>query len=374
MKSELCSKLGIETPIFAFSHCRDVVAAASRAGGIGIFGATRYSPEELEIELSWIDRHCGGKPYGVDVVLPETYDRRTEESDVDPYALIPKEHVNFFEKFFEEEGVPLLSPEEENLVRTRSLATIKTRATAQRHVDVALRHPNVKLIVNALGAPEKQQVDFLHSKGLLVGSLVGSPHHAERQLAADVDIIVAQGTEAAGHTGQISTLVLVPQVVAVAGERAAVVAAGGIMTGAQLVAMIALGAQGVWCGTRWLCTPESDLGPEEKATLLSAKSGDTSQVKYITGKPVRVLNSKLSQAMKAPGSPPPLKAPLQQLLFEPFGARVRKGRRYDVAALGAAGQGVGMAHDERSVRQLFTDMVNEAADALDRIGALTESA
>lgn len=366
MKTELCNKLGIETPIFAFSHCRDVVAAASRSGGFGTFGATRYTPEELEIELSWIDAHCNGKSYGVDILLPEKYDKRAEQPDLDPYALIPQEHIKFFEDFLAKEGVPPLPADEEEELKQKRLSRIKTRKTALQHVEVALRHPNVKLIVNALGAPEAEMVDMLHGKGILVGSLVGSPRHAERQVAAGVDVLVAQGTEAAGHTGKISTLVLVPQVVEVAGNKAAVLAAGGISRGGQVIAMLALGAQGVWCGTLWLCTPESDVSPAEKACLLAAQSSDTMQITYRTGKPVRTIASKLGKLMEQPDAPPLLKFPLQQLLFETFKARIQRANRLDLDGP-AAGQGVGMVNDERSVRQIYSDMTNEAADALDRI-------
>lgn len=369
MKTEICMKLGIETPIFAFSHCRDVVAAASKAGGFGCFGAVKYTPEELEVELSWIDAHCDGKPYGVDIVLPETYDRRAEQEDVDPSSLIPQENVKFLEDFLEKEGVPHLPGNEEEEIRRKASSMVWTRTTAMRLLEVALRHGNVKLIVNALGAPERQMVDRLHSKGVLVGSLIGSPRHAERQIEAGVDVLVAQGTEAAGHTGSISTLVLVPQVVQVAGQRAAVLAAGGITSGSQLVAMLAVGAQGVWCGTLWLCTPESECTPAEKARLLAATSSETMQVKYLTGKPVRSLSSKLGKLMEQPGAPPALKAPLQQLLFAPFRERITRAGRTDLSGP-AAGQSVGMVKDERSVRQIYLDMTNEAAEAIDRIERL----
>lgn len=370
MQTALCKKLGIDNPIFAFSHCRDVVAAASNSGGFGVFGATRYTPEQLEVELAWIDDHCGDNPYGVDIVFPETYDRRAEQDDINPYDLVPQGHVDFFRKLLAEEGIPELPEGVEQEVKEKALSVIKTRRTAEQHLEVALRHPKVKLIVNALGAPEAATVDRLHERGVLVGSLVGSPRHAVRQIEAGVDVLVAQGSEAGGHTGSISTLVLVPQVVAVAGDKAAVLAAGGITQGSQVVAMLAVGAQGVWCGTLWLCTPESDVPPAEKAVLLAAKSSETMQVKFKTGKPVRSIASKIGKAMEMPGAPPPLKAPLQQLLFEPFKARLVRASRYDLVGP-AAGQGVGMVNDERSVRQIYTDLLTEAADALGRIEDLT---
>ena len=366
MKTKLSRKLGIEVPIFAFSHCRDVVAAASRVGGLGVFGAARYTAEELETELAWIDAHCDGKPYGVDILFPASYDRRAEQDDVDPRSLIPEENIRYFENLMESEGVPPLPTDLEEEVRQQSLDKVKTRKTALRQLEIALRHENAKLIVNALGAPEPDMVRDLHDKGILVGALVGSPRHAERQLEAGVDVLVAQGTEAAGHTGRISTLVLVPQIVQMAGDRAAVLAAGGIVRGEQMIASLAMGAQGVWCGTIWLTSTESELIPEEKERLFQADSSDTMQVKYRTGKPVRIVSTKIGRLLEEDGAPKPLKAPLQELLFDPFKARIMRAKRFDLNGP-AGGQGVGMLHWQRSVRQIFMDMTQEAAEALERI-------
>lgn len=370
MRTELAEKLGIEVPIFAFSHCRDVVAAATNAGGFGVFGASRFTPEELEIELSWLDSHCNG-PYGIDILMPQKYDRKADGADADPVAAIPEEQLRFYRDYLREHGVRELPEGEEEALRRRAAGMIRTRPSADRLLEVALRHEPMRMIVSALGAPDAELVEQLHARGILVGALAGSPRHAVRHVEAGLDIVVAQGSEAAGHTGSISTVVLLPQVVQAVAGRAAVVAAGGIARGDQMVAMLAMGAQGVWCGTIWLTTQESDISPAEKQALLAARSDQTMQVTYRTGKPVRTLATKLALRMQEPGAPAPMRAPYQQLLFEPFRDRIQRADRHDVNGT-AAGQAVGLMSHELTVRQVYGEMLNEAAEALERMQRFLE--
>ena len=305
MRTRICGKLGCAVPIFAFTHCRDVVVEATRAGGFGVLGAVTFSPEQLELELKWIDDHVGDKSYGVDVLIPCNYDREVEAAEQPVQDMIPIEQKQFMEDLLAREGVPELSADDAQLARNELIGRGRntTPAGARKLIDVALRHPKVKLVVSALGAPPRTLVDELHASDILVGSLCGKPEHALAQRDVGVDIIVAQGTEAGGHTGQISTLVLVPQLVDVITPDMAVLAAGGISRGSQIAAAFALGAEGVWMGTVWLGTRESDLTPMEKEVLFKARTEDAVVRKYMTGKTVRLIRSKASEAWEKAGAP-----------------------------------------------------------------------
>ncbi|HQV57604.1 MAG TPA: nitronate monooxygenase, partial [Ilumatobacteraceae bacterium] len=230
MRTEICDRLGIEFPIFAFSHCRDVVAAVTNAGGFGVLGALAYEPDRLEIELSWIDEHVNGKPYGVDFAMPAKYVGKgggEEASVANLQAMVPQGHRDFVHRVLDEAGIPRL-PEELEGDRRIKAAGLNVDAEGPGQMEVTISHPNVKLVVNALGPPPKYIIEMCRERGILVGGLVGAVQHAERQLALGVDVLVAQGTEAGGHCGEISTMVLVPQIVDAAAGRAAVLAAGGI--------------------------------------------------------------------------------------------------------------------------------------------------
>ena len=371
MKTPICERLGCEVPIFAFTHCRDVVVEVTKAGGFGVLGAVTHSPEQLERELKWIDEHVGGRPYGVDVLIPVVYDREAEASTEEVIDLIPAEQRQFVDKLLDAEGVPPLSADDAAEARRELIGRGRntTPLGARRLIDVALRHPQVKLVVSALGAPPKELVDELHGRGILVGSLCGKAEHAKAQRAVGVDIIVAQGTEAGGHTGQIATMVLVPQVVDVAGPDIAVLAAGGISRGRQIAAAFALGAQGVWTGTIWLGTRESELTPMEKEVLFKAKSEDAVQRKWMTGKTGRMIRSKASEAWEQPGAPRHLKPPLQNIVYHSARIRIEKAHRDDLCSF-PAGQVVGNMKEETSVRQVMQDLMQEYIDTAERISPL----
>lgn len=371
MRTRICERLGCEVPIFAFSHCRDVVVEVTRAGGFGVLGAVTFSPGQLERELRWIDEHVDGKSYGVDVLIPENYERGASAAGVAVDDLIPAEYKQFVDDFLTAGGVPPLPPEEAAAVRDRFAArqVTTTPAGAMEQIEVALRHPQVKLVVSALGTPPKVVVDMLHARGLLVGSLCGKPEHAVAQRDAGVDIVVAQGTEAGGHTGSISTMVLVPQVVDICAPDVAVLAAGGISRGRQIAAAFALGAEGVWCGTLWLGTRESELTPLEKQVLFAARTEDAVQRKWMTGKSVRMIRSKASEAWEQPGAPKHLKPPLQNGLYYAAKARVERAGRADYLSF-PAGQVVGTMKEESSVRQVMLDLLNDYVDSTERLAPL----
>lgn len=372
MKTPICERLGCELPIFAFSHCRDVIVEVTRAGGFGVLGAATFSPEQLEAELRWIDQHVDGRNYGVDVIIPTRYDKEAEQTLEDLEQLIPQEHRDFMEKILAEAGIPPLPDGE----RQRILKEIvdgrgnMTPDGARRLLQVAYRHPQVTMVVSALGSPPPDVIEELKARKIVIGAMCGKAEHAARHKAAGVEVIVAQGTEAGGHTGEIATMVLVPQVVEACGDSVAVLAAGGIARGSQIAAALALGAQGVWCGTVWLGTRESELDPFEKEVLFATRTEDAVRRKARTGKTVRMIKSKLSEAWEQPGAPRYLPTPLQGILYNEMHARVVRARRKDLYSF-PAGQVVGMINEETSVRDVMYRMQMEYLEAVERLNALT---
>jgi NAD(P)H-dependent flavin oxidoreductase YrpB (nitropropane dioxygenase family) len=373
VRTALAKRLGCEAPIFAFSHCRDVVVEVTKAGGFGVLGASTFSPEHLEQELRWIDEHVGGRPYGVDIIIHTTYDREAE-AEADPERLIPAAHRAFMESFLAAEGVPELPPDERARVR-HEIVTGRGAMTpdgARKLLEVTLRHPLVTFVVSALGAPPADVVAQLKARGILVGALCGKASHAARHKAAGVEVIVAQGTEAGGHTGDISTLVLVPQVVEACPDLA-VLAAGGISRGSQIAAALALGAEGVWTGTIWLGTRESELSPFEKEAVFAARAEDAVRRKARTGKTVRMIRSRMSEVWEQPGAPPYLPTPLQGILYNEMHARVVRAQRRDLYSF-PVGQSVASVTEETSVREVMLRLQTEYLAAIERVSALTEEA
>lgn len=370
MHTPLCDRLGCEVPIFAFSHCRDVVAAVSRAGGFGVLGGSTFTPERFETELAWIDEHTGGKPYGVDVLIPTVYDKQAEATPEQLERLIPEGHRAFLEGILAEHGVPEL-PEDERAALRHELAAGRGAMTpdgARRLVDLALKHSQVRMVVSALGAPPQDVVDKLRANDVVVGALCGKARHAERQIEAGVEVVVAQGTEAGGHTGDIATMVLVPEVVAAVGERATVLAAGGIFHGSQIAASLAMGAQGVWCGTIWLGTRESELDDFERQAIFATRTDQTARLKARSGKTVRMIRSELSDAWERPGAPDYLPTPLQGVLYNEAHTRVVRARRRELYSF-PVGQSVGAVNSQTSVGDVMYRLQLEYGEAMERLAA-----
>ena len=372
MKTDICKKLGIEYPIFAFTHCRDVVVAVSKAGGIGVLGAVGYSPEQLKEELDWIDKHIGDYPYGVDTVIPQKYEGMDEK---DPEQLleslqkmIPAGHSEFVEKLLCENGVP--EAPETNGPKGGLLGW--TEATAEPQIDEALKHPNVKLIANALGTPPADMIKKIQDKGVLIGALCGKIKQAVAHKDAGLDFIIAQGGEGGGHTGEIGSIVLWPQIVD-AVDGLPVLAAGGIGSGRQMAAAMSTGVQGVWCGSLWLAVEEAAAQPAEKESYLNATSEDTIRSKAWTGKPARMLKNKWTEAWENPDNPDPLPMPLQGMIT--FDAMRRtsmyagSGSTQEVS-FNAAGQVIGQVKQVESVKDVIFRMINEYLDSIDRLNNL----
>ena len=379
MKSDLCEMLGIEFPIFAFTHCRDVAAAVSRAGGMGVLGALAFSPEQLEIELSWIDEHCGGKPYGVDVVMPvKSADREAGLHDEKQLAqqlrgMISQEHWDYVEKILADHGVPPLPEETDSGSGGDPLSSGVlgwTEATGTPLIDVALAHP-ITLLASALGPPPKEAIDRAHEQGVKVAALIGRVEQAVRDVQKGVDIIIAQGYEAGGHTGEVASMVLVPDVVdAVA--PVPVLAAGGIATGRQMAAAMALGAQGVWTGSIWLTVTEANTGEIAMDKLLAASSTDTVRSRALTGKPARQLRTAWTDAWEAPESPGTLPMPLQFILNNYAMRRISRSNNRELTGM-PVGQVVSRMNNVRPSKDVIYDMVEEYIDTMNRLADATSA-
>jgi NAD(P)H-dependent flavin oxidoreductase YrpB (nitropropane dioxygenase family) len=372
MRTPVCDLLGIEFPIVAFSHCRDVVAAVTNAGGLGVLGAGTHSPEHLEMELTWLDAEVKGRPYGVDLLLPGKYEG-ADSGGLDREAIaarLPEGHVAFVEDMMTRYGVPPL-PEGADRLGRLDMSPVSPLGY-EPLLDVTFAHP-VRLIASALGAPPPSLIERARdaAQGCVVAALAGTPEHARRHVAAGAELIVAQGTEAGGHTGEIATMVLVPDVVdAVA--PVPVLAAGGIASGRQLAAAMALGAQGGWCGSVWLTTEEAETDPVVKRKFLAATSRDTVRSRSITGKPARMLRSAWTEEWEAERSPGTLPMPLQSALVAEAQIRIgRAGEHPGATELAQyfVGQVVGRLDRVRSCRQVVQDMVTEYAGVVEKFAA-----
>lgn len=373
MKTAVCRMFGLQAPIFAFSHCRDVVAEACLAGGMGVFGGSTFTPEQLEQELAWLDAHTGGRPYGVDLLIPNGEYHIPDKFKADPETLLPREHTEFIDRLMAQHGVPPLKDGEAAQIRLDYIRTVAfTREEALLRLEVVFRHKLCKLVVSALGIPSPETVARAHGLGLKVGALIGKPGHARRQVEAGVDLLIAQGHEAAGHTGDLTTMILVPEVVDLVAP-VPVLAAGGIGRGRQMAAALALGAEGVWCGTIWLGTVESEVSPEIRKKLYAATSSDTMISRSDSGKPARRLTSEWMKAWNGPQAPRTLQMPLQGLLVSD--ARVRMARHKAEALLTyPAGQVVGLVNEPATVRQVFYSLLEELGETVERLASITADA
>ncbi|GAA4232013.1 NAD(P)H-dependent flavin oxidoreductase YrpB (nitropropane dioxygenase family) [Streptosporangium album] len=376
MRTAICERFGVEFPLFAFSHCRDVVAAVTNAGGIGVLGAVAYSPQQLDAELNWIDARVGGRPYGVDVLVPGKIDASAADRSARLADFIPERHRDFVAYLFGKYGVSAPEPFTGTMpAHGDEMGRRVTAEGATGLIGVALKHP-IALIASALGPPPPEMVDKARKAGVPVAALVGTVEHARRQVAAGADVIVAQGSEAGGHTGEISTMVLVPQVVDAVDVP--VLAAGGIADGRQVAAALALGAEGVWCGSVWLTTEEAETVPPVKHKMLAATSADTVRSRSRTGKPARQLKSAWTEEWDgAQESPGPLQMPLQMLLAESAMARInRAAERGRPGAVELAnyfvGQVVGQMNQVRPARQVVYGMIEEFAASVERLQRFTD--
>jgi NAD(P)H-dependent flavin oxidoreductase YrpB (nitropropane dioxygenase family) len=380
MNSELCRRFGIEFPLFAFTHCRNVVTEVSKAGGFGVLGAVGHTAESLEVELQWIDENIGGKPYGVDLLIPnkmEDKDGALTAQDLE--ARVPQEHRDYINRLLEQHGIDTSDlwtgrygghDYTENLRETGANALLNT----------ALNHP-IQLFVNALGVPPDAVMERCRDKGIAVGALTGAKEHAIKHAQAGVDLLVTSGTEAGGHCGEVSTMVLIPEVLEAIKDypNVSVLAAGGIATGQQMAACMAMGAAGAWCGSVWLTTAEAETTPTVKEKMLQATSRNTVRSKSRTGKPTRQLQSAWTDAWGAEQAPEPLPMPLQGIISRPpldmvdqLAAKGHDGAK--ALATYYVGQAVGLMNQEQSARSVVAQFMEDYAAAVERLNSTMESA
>ena len=374
MKSPICDMLGIDFPLVAFSHCRDVVVAVSRAGGFGVFGAARHSPETIHQELQWIDDHVDGKPYGLDVLIPENMVTAGEKNVTwkSLESRVSQRHRDFTRDLLERHGVRLTTAD---VAQDQPQPFDKERALAV--LEAAFRHP-IRLIANALGVPPTEMIDMGKKYGVPVAALVGAREHAVRQVTAGVDILVVQGTEAGGHCGEVSTMVVVPEVLkAIKDIRdVPVLAAGGIMTGRQMAACMAMGAAGVWTGSVWLATAEAETTEIVRDKMIEASSRDTVRSRGRTGKPARQLRSAWTEAWdRSPDSPGALPMPLHTLVsrdaFDAIDLAAAAGnpRARELVSY-FVGQGVGLVDSVKSAGAVVQEFKEEFVEAVEHMNAL----
>lgn len=380
MNSRLCDELGIEFPLFAFSHCRDVIAAVSSAGGFGVLGAAGHNPQTLEIELSWLDEHVGGKPYGVDLLVPTSMDSKDRALTAEELEdRIPEQHKRYIEQLLARHDIDTgdlwdSSPRE-------GVGDSMREVGASKILDVAFSHP-VGMVVNALGVPPPFMFEKARAAGVKVGALAGAREHAVKHAEAGVDVIIVAGTEAGGHCGEVSTMVLVPEVINalepwLGDDGPHILAAGGIVTGRQMAAAMAMGADGVWTGSVWLTTAEAETLPVVKDKMLAANSRQTVRSRSRTGKYTRQLKSAWTDAWTIEDCPEPLAMPLQGVLA---GAAFRKIDKLAQADHPGAkrlvnyyvGQGVGLMNETVSARSVVYEFMQDFADAAERLAGTVE--
>ncbi|MCY4095839.1 MAG: nitronate monooxygenase family protein [Gammaproteobacteria bacterium] len=376
MKSRACELLGIEFPLFAFSHCRDVVAEVSAAGGFGVLGAVGHSPKSLDIELSWIDEHCDGKPYGVDLLVPTSMD--SKEAALNRQELedrIPFDHKRYVEELLARHNIDTSDLWDD--VMRDGVGDNMRKTGADAVLEAAFSHP-VKMVVNALGVPPDFMIERARANDVVVGALAGAKEHASKHADAGIDLIIVAGTEAGGHCGEVSTMVLVPEVIEEIKDSGMVVlAAGGIVTGRQMAACMAMGADGVWTGSVWLTTAEAETLQVVKEKMLVANSRQTVRSRSRTGKYTRQLRSAWTDAWQAEESPDPLPMPLQGVVAEAAFRKINQlaQANHDGAKQLAnyfVGQGVGLMNEAKSVRTVVYEFMEDYASATERLINMTD--
>ncbi len=373
MNSKICELLDIEFPLVAFTHCRDVVVAVSKAGGCGVLGAVGMSPEQLEKELKWIDDHIDGKPYGVDVLIPNKMVDQSEKFDAEKLkSMIPQEYADYRADILENHDIE--ASELRTIDTAGSSFAKNTKADgAKALLDVAFSHP-IKLIANALGVQPDWMLEMGKENDVKVAALLGTAQHAINQVKAGVDILVVSGTEAGGHCGSVSTMVLIPEVhkaIQPYGD-VPILAAGGIVTGQQMAAAMAMGASGAWCGSVWLTTVESEVPPVIKEKMVAANSSQTVRSRSRTGKHSRQLVSPWTEAWESDKAPDPLPMPLQPMVAEPALQKVNKlaeGGHAGARDLSTywVGQGVGLMNASISASDVVQEFKEDFISAYERL-------
>jgi NAD(P)H-dependent flavin oxidoreductase YrpB (nitropropane dioxygenase family) len=356
LHTKFCELMGIEYPIIAFTHCKDVVAAVVNAGGFAVLGEAMHTPDEIAADIKWIRSRVGSKPFGIDLVLPAA--APTADTLEKLLQGIPEEHRRFAQMIKEKYNVP--EPKGQQALHQWGGLN---QEIARKQLDVILEE-RAPVFVSGLGSPAFI-IKAAHERGMKIFGLIGKTRQAKREIEAGVDVIVAQGYDAAGHTGPIGTFSIVPEVAAIAGDTP-VIAAGGVTTGQHLAAALCLGASGVWTGTLWLASRESDNDMIIKEKLIAATSDDTVYSKSVSGFPMRVLRCPWTEEWSKPEAPRTLGSPYQMLLSSDYIQAANDHRRADLM-FEAAGQGVAFITAMKPARQIVADMVEEALSVFESL-------
>ena len=356
LRTKLCDMLGIEFPIIAFTHCKDVVVAVVNAGAFAVLGEAMHTPDEIAAEIKWIRERVGGRPFGIDLVLPAS---APPSGGLDELrAQIPESHLQFAQSIKERHNIP----DPKGPVALHQWGGL-SQEMARQQLDVVLEE-RIPVFTSGLGNPAFI-LEAAHARGMKVFGLVGKTRQAEREIEAGVDAIIAQGSDAAGHTGPIGTFSIVPEVVSIAGDTP-VIAAGGVTTGRHLAAALCLGASGVWCGTVWLASRETDEDMIVVEKLIAATADDTVYSRAISGMPMRTLKCVWTDEWSKPEAPAPLSAPYQMILSSDYIQAANDHQREDLMTE-AAGQGVRFVTSMKPARRIVFDLVAEALDVFEQL-------
>lgn len=351
-RTPICDRLGIAVPIFGFSHSVEVTVAIAECGGFPVFGAARETPERIAADLAEIRRRLGGLPFGVDLMYPKL---AGDEPDLDSArARLPAGHLRFVESLRDKYGVPAATRGNffSSQIRNQAFFDAQTEAVLESEVDA---------VATAVGLP-RGVLEAARARGKATFAMVGARRHAEAACDAGADFLVAQGYDAGGHTGEVGTFTLVPQIVEASGGRP-VLAAGGVGCGRQIAAALAMGAEGVWLGTAWMATREYGTPPQLLKRLLAATSEDTVITRAHSGKPCRVVRSAWSDEWQSPEAPAPLPMPYQQVLIGDLLAAIEE-HQVTPLVYEAAGQSIAWFNELTTVEQLMARLCQETSEAL----------
>lgn len=373
LHTALCQMLGIEYPVVLAGMgpvvgglmgpvaTAELVAAVSNAGGLGVLGGAGYGADRLRGEIQRV-RSMTNKSFGVDLLLPSNYmgGAAGGETPPNPRDLIPPATYAGVRKIAEDLGIEWKQrPEEPRPAAAVRPASSGGMSDAQMEVVIEEKVP---VFASGLGSPARW-MDRLHASGTKVLCLVGNVKNAKRVADSGADVVVAQGTEAGGHTGRIATMALVPQVVDAVSPKP-VLAAGGIADGRGLVAALALGAVGAWCGTVFVVAKEANQSDLNKQRILAAVDEDTRITRLYSGKTMRNITNPLIEAWEASGLPA-MPMGLQGLLIQDLVYSVREAGREDLL-MNAAGQISGLLNDVRPAADILQGMVAEASEIISR--------
>ena len=369
LRTRLCDLLGIEYPVLLAGMGPtiggsnkgvagpELVAAISNAGGLGVLGGTGFGPEEMEHEIHRI-KQLTDRPFGVDILLPVLGPSKGASDQIPTgdqlRSMIPSGHFAEVEALRNKLGLPESKPgARSNDGQTMASALFDP----QSQIDVIVGM-GVPVLATGLGDPGPFMRQ-LRDAGTKVISLVGNVKGAQKVLAAGVDAVVAQGTEAGGHTGRIGTMALLPQVLDVAGSTP-VIAAGGIGDGRGLAAALAMGCDGVWCGTIFIGTNEAQLDDLRKQRFVAANEEGTKITKLYSGKTMRNITNPLVEAWEESGIKA-LPMGLQSMLISPL-VRGSQAAGLEENGMNAGGQIAGLIREIRPAGDVLRNMVSEASE------------